>query len=67
MPTTPLGVPHSVIRDDEYMGYKIPKDAEIIMNVWYVLRPFQPTLEDSQMNKPKTLRRFIQRGRGITT
>lgn len=34
MPTAILGVPHATTRDDEYMGYKIPKDAWITMNVW---------------------------------
>ncbi len=34
MPTAKLGVPHSVTRDDEYLGYKIPKGAEVILNVW---------------------------------
>lgn len=36
MPTVVLGVPHSVMKDDEYQGYHIPKDATIINNVWYV-------------------------------
>ncbi|KAG9698594.1 putative cytochrome P450, partial [Aureobasidium melanogenum] len=36
MPTDVLGVPHSVIRDDEYMGYRIPKGATVIFNVWAV-------------------------------
>ena len=36
MPTNILGVPHSVIKDDEYMGYQIPEGASVIMNVWYV-------------------------------
>lgn len=36
MPTVVLGVPHRVMRDDEYMGYKIPKGASVINNVWYV-------------------------------
>ncbi|KAI2618169.1 cytochrome P450 [Hypoxylon sp. NC1633] len=36
MPTDILGVPHAVIRDDEYMGYKIPKDAAVMWNVWTV-------------------------------
>lgn len=30
MPTDILGVPHAVIRDDEYMGYTIPKGAGVI-------------------------------------
>ena len=34
MPTAILGVPHAVIKDDEYMGYKIPKGAGIMWNVW---------------------------------
>jgi cytochrome P450 len=35
MPTDILGVPHAVIKDDEYMGYLIPKGASVIYNVWY--------------------------------
>jgi len=34
MPTAILGVPHAVIKDDEYMGYKIPKGASVVLNVW---------------------------------
>jgi cytochrome P450 len=36
MPTGILGVPHAVIRDDEYMGYKIPKGAGVMWNVWAI-------------------------------
>ena len=36
MPTAILGVPHAVIRDDEYMGYKIPKGAGVMWNVWAI-------------------------------
>ncbi|KAI1380627.1 cytochrome P450 [Hypoxylon crocopeplum] len=36
MPTDILGVPHAVICDDEYMGYKIPKGAGVMWNVWAV-------------------------------
>jgi hypothetical protein len=36
MPTAILGIPHAVIRDDEYMGYRIPKDASVILNVWAI-------------------------------
>jgi cytochrome P450 len=36
IPTDVLGVPHAVIRDDEYMGYTIPKDAGVIWNVWAI-------------------------------
>jgi cytochrome P450 len=34
MPTVILGVPHAVLKDDFYMGYKIPAGATIINNVW---------------------------------
>jgi len=30
MPTAILGMPHCVIQDDEYMGYKIPKGAGVM-------------------------------------
>jgi cytochrome P450 len=30
MPTDILGVPHAVIREDEYMGYTIPKGAGVM-------------------------------------
>ncbi|RYP48595.1 hypothetical protein DL768_005550 [Monosporascus sp. mg162] len=36
MPTVPVGVNHAVIHDDEYMGYKIPKGAGIMLNVWAI-------------------------------
>jgi hypothetical protein len=40
MPTTLLGMPHACIRDDEYMGYRIPKGAGVMYNVWCVFRLF---------------------------
>jgi cytochrome P450 len=36
MPTAILGVPHAALRDDEYMGYKIPKGATVMYNAWAV-------------------------------
>ncbi|KAH9861055.1 hypothetical protein IAQ61_010791 [Plenodomus lingam] len=36
MPTAILGVPHAVTQDDEYMGYKIPKGAGVMWNVWAI-------------------------------
>ncbi|KAK7956190.1 uncharacterized protein PG986_005412 [Apiospora aurea] len=38
MPTAILGVPHCAMRDDDYMGYKIPKNASIVTNVWGIHR-----------------------------
>ncbi|KAI0868103.1 cytochrome P450 [Hypoxylon argillaceum] len=34
LPATPLSLPHCVTQDDEYLGYKIPKGATVIANVW---------------------------------
>lgn len=34
MPTAILGLPHAVIQDDEYLGYRIPKGAGVMLNVW---------------------------------
>lgn len=36
LPTALTGVPHSVSRDDTYMGYKIPKRAAIFFNTWAI-------------------------------
>lgn len=37
MPTTILGaVPHAVTKDDEYLGYRIPKGAGVLNNVWAI-------------------------------
>ncbi|KAL1646711.1 hypothetical protein SLS61_007787 [Didymella pomorum] len=59
MPTAILGIPHAVMRDDEYMGYRIPKNATLMLNVWAIHndarkypnpRAFDPTryLNDTQ-------------------
>lgn len=36
MPASPLGIPHALTRDDEYLGYRLPKGATVIYNVRYV-------------------------------
>jgi cytochrome P450 len=33
-PVAPVGVPHSVITDDEYKGMHIPRGSVLIPNVW---------------------------------
>lgn len=37
MPTVVLGVPHAALQDDMYIGYRIPKGAMVINNVWHVV------------------------------
>lgn len=34
MPGFFLGIPHAVTKEDFYMGYRIPKGATVILNVW---------------------------------
>ena len=34
MPGALVGVPHAATRDDEYLGYVIPKGAVIMYNTW---------------------------------
>ena len=34
MPATTLGVPHALTEDDSYLGYHLPKDAGVMLNVW---------------------------------
>lgn len=36
MPTAILGFPHAVMEEDEYLGYRIPKGAGIINNVYSI-------------------------------
>lgn len=31
-----VALPHKVIEEDEYHGYRIPKNATVMGNVWYV-------------------------------
>ncbi|PFH49401.1 hypothetical protein AMATHDRAFT_147734 [Amanita thiersii Skay4041] len=35
-PPVPLGLPHSVNDDDDYMGYHIPKGTTIMANIWAI-------------------------------
>ena len=30
-----VGVPHATVDEDEYMGYRIPKGAVVLSNIWY--------------------------------
>ncbi|KAK7687643.1 hypothetical protein QCA50_008858 [Cerrena zonata] len=59
MPATPIGVPHTVIRDDEYKGFFIPKDAMIVANQWAMLRDPEDYPEPDRF-RPE---RFIKDGK----
>ena len=43
LPVAPMGFPHAVIRDDEYMGFTIPKGAAVVYNAWYIQLPLPPS------------------------
>ena len=30
-----LGLPHRLMEEDEYMGYRIPKGSIVLGNIWY--------------------------------
>ncbi|OSX64723.1 hypothetical protein POSPLADRAFT_1135220 [Postia placenta MAD-698-R-SB12] len=36
-PVAPLALPHSLMEDDTYRGYHIPKDATVLANSWAVM------------------------------
>lgn len=51
-PLAPLGIPHSVTQDDEYMGYDIPKGATILPNHW-ALALDEEVFEDPTSFRPE--------------
>ena len=30
-----LGVPHQLLEEDEYMGYRMPRGSTVFSNIWY--------------------------------
>ena len=45
-PIVAMGIPHSPMKDDEYLGYHIPKGASIIENQWAI------NLDDESFQDP---------------
>jgi len=37
-PVAPMGVPHRLIKEDEYNGYRLPKETIILTNIWHMGR-----------------------------
>ncbi|KAF8637282.1 hypothetical protein AX17_002921 [Amanita inopinata Kibby_2008] len=35
-PAAPLGLPHRVMEDDVYLGYRIPKGTTVMANIWAI-------------------------------
>ncbi|KAF7317507.1 Cytochrome P450 [Mycena kentingensis (nom. inval.)] len=57
-PPAPIGIPHSLMEDDEYRGYRIPKGSVVIGNVWAMLHN-ENTYPDSEKFAPE---RFLHNG-----
>ncbi|KLO17594.1 cytochrome P450 [Schizopora paradoxa] len=51
-PPVPLGVPHRVMEDDTYNGYRIPKGSVVIANLWQMGRDAR-TYSDPLEFKPE--------------
>ncbi|PWY84475.1 cytochrome protein [Aspergillus sclerotioniger CBS 115572] len=49
-PISPIGVPHAVIQDDEYMGFRIPRDATVIANQWGI------NMDETVFESPETFK-----------
>jgi cytochrome P450 len=55
-PILPMGVAHSPIKDDEYLGYRIPKGAIVFENQWAI------NMDDKNFQDPNEFRpeRWLQ-------
>lgn len=71
MPTAIMGISHAAIQDDEYMGYRIPKGAGVMLNVWAINmdekrnkdpRAFEPMryLDDTSTSFESATRRDVE-------
>ncbi|KAJ5606798.1 Cytochrome P450 E-class group I [Penicillium hordei] len=60
-PIGPLGIPHMTTQEDEYNGYRIPKGAVLIPNIWSF------THDPEIYNEPMTFNpsRFLQQEDGV--
>ncbi|PPQ99996.1 hypothetical protein CVT26_009278 [Gymnopilus dilepis] len=58
-PSGPLGIPHFIEQEDEYQGYRIPKQSVVIANVWSMLH------DEERYPNPDSFRpeRFLKDGR----
>ncbi|KAJ7574455.1 cytochrome P450 [Mycena floridula] len=37
-PVAPLGLPHQLIEDDEYLGFYLPEGCTVLANIWALMR-----------------------------
>ncbi|CAI7597243.1 unnamed protein product [Penicillium glandicola] len=61
-PVAPLGVPHMTTADDEYCGYRIPRGAVLIPNIWSFTHDPETYVEPMKFNPE----RFMQHEGGTS-
>ncbi|EJT97963.1 cytochrome P450 [Dacryopinax primogenitus] len=66
-PVIPLGIPHRLIKEDVYNGYRIPKDTIIILNIWRINRDIHTYGSDSDTFRPERFLGSDPAPRGFTT
>jgi len=52
---TPVGVPHRLMEDDEYNGYRIPANSMVIVNAWAMLHDERMYPEPERFNPDRFL------------
>ncbi|KAF8199316.1 cytochrome P450 [Mycena galopus ATCC 62051] len=55
----PVGVPHSIVDEDEYLGYRIPAGSLVVGNIWAILHD-EVMYPDPHVFKPE---RFLLDGK----
>ncbi|KAI0330737.1 cytochrome P450 [Cubamyces sp. BRFM 1775] len=53
---TPFGVPHSCTAEDEYRGWRMPKGATVMVNVWGILHDPDQYLNPGAFNPDRFLK-----------
>ncbi|KAF8637288.1 hypothetical protein AX17_002927 [Amanita inopinata Kibby_2008] len=55
-PPVPLGLPHRVLEEDNYLGYQIPKGATVMANIWAMANDKNVYPNPSSFNPDRFLR-----------
>ncbi|THH33533.1 hypothetical protein EUX98_g692 [Antrodiella citrinella] len=59
LPVNPFSVPHTLMAEDEYNGYRVPKGSTILVNAWSILHN-EEDYPDPDVFKPE---RYIKDGK----
>jgi len=66
-PVAPLGLVHRLIKEDEYNGYRIPKDTIIFANIWHMGRDVATYGLDADIFRPERFLGLDPAPRGFRT